>query len=65
MKSIYFIRHGESVANAGGVTMRHDLIPLSEIGLAQAQTIPDKLQIEPSLILVSNFIRTHQTAKPF
>ncbi len=31
MKTLTFIRHGESTANAGGITMAHDAIPLSEI----------------------------------
>lgn len=65
-KTIYFIRHGEkSTANAGGVTMEHSTIPLSDIGLQQAQAIPMLLKVKPSLVLVSEFIRTHQTAQPF
>ena len=27
MKTITFIRHGESIVNAGGVTMANDVIP--------------------------------------
>jgi broad specificity phosphatase PhoE len=32
MTRITFVRHGQSVANAGGVTMEHALIPPSPLG---------------------------------
>ena len=32
MKTLTFIRHGESVANAGGVTMPHHIIPAVRLG---------------------------------
>ena len=64
-KSIYFIRHGESTANAGGITIEHNAIPLSENGLSQAKLIADKLDIKPSMVLVSELIRTQYTAQPF
>ncbi|NOT65661.1 MAG: histidine phosphatase family protein [Methylotenera sp.] len=64
-KTIYFIRHGESTANAGGITMEHSTIPLSDKGLQQAQAIANTLKVEPTLVLASEFIRTHQTAQPF
>lgn len=65
MKTLTFIRHGESIANAGGVTMAHDAIPLSELGKAQAQALAAVLDLQPSRIVVSEFLRTHQTALPF
>lgn len=64
-KTIYFIRHGESTANAGGITMEHSAIPLSDKGLQQAHDIANMLNVEPALVLASEFIRTHQTAQPF
>jgi broad specificity phosphatase PhoE len=64
-KIIYFIRHGESVANAGGITMENKKIPLSSKGLEQSQSVAENLNIKPSQILVSEYLRTHQTAKPF
>jgi alpha-ribazole phosphatase len=64
-KTIYFIRHGESVANAGGITMENKKIPLSSKGLVQAQSVVENFKIMPSQILVSEYLRTHQTAKPF
>lgn len=64
-KIIYFIRHGESVANSGGITMENKKIPLSAKGLEQSQSVAENLNIKPSQILVSEYLRTHQTAKPF
>lgn len=65
MKRITFIRHGESVANAGAITMEHSAIPLSDHGHRQAQLIAQHLPGQPSLILVSPMIRTQQTAEPY
>ncbi|PPD50186.1 MAG: histidine phosphatase family protein [Methylobacter sp.] len=65
MKTITFIRHGQSIANAGGITMAHDAIPLSELGTRQAEALADKFKLQPSAIYVSEFVRTHQTARPF
>ncbi len=65
MKILTFIRHGESIANAGGVTMAHDAIPLSELGKAQAQALATVLDLQPGRIVVSEYVRTHQTALPF
>lgn len=65
MKTLTFIRHGESKANAGGVTIKHELIPLSDAGFAQACSIADSLNMKPSIVLVSELIRTQQTAQYF
>jgi alpha-ribazole phosphatase len=65
MKTITFIRHAESVSNAGGVTMPHDAIPLSDLGYLQARELAALLDVEPAAILVSRLVRTHQTAEPF
>lgn len=65
MKTLTFVRHGESVSNAGGVTMPHNEIPLSELGRLQARALAELLDVTPSTILVSRMVRTHQTAAPF
>jgi broad specificity phosphatase PhoE len=65
MKTITFIRHGQSVANAGGITVAHHAIPLSELGELQATALSKLLPEQPSLILTSSFIRAQQTATPF
>ena len=69
MTTVYCIRHGQSVANAGGVTMEHAAIPLSARGLAQAAALPaafaSVLDVQPSRVLVSSYVRARQTAEPF
>ena len=65
MTRLYFVRHGQSTANAGGVTMEHASIPLSELGLAQTQTLAKLLDVEPVLVLTSTYLRARQTAQPF
>lgn len=64
MKTIWFIRHGESTANAGAATEHHETIPLSEWGAQQAQKISQKFQRQPDLIVSSSFLRARQTAEP-
>jgi len=65
MKTITFVRHAQSIANAGAVTMAHDAIPLSEVGRAQANALAALLEVKPSKVFVSKYIRTHETAEPF
>lgn len=65
MKTITFIRHGQSVANAGGLTVAHHAIPLSGLGELQADVLSTLLPAKPTLILTSSFLREQQTASPF
>jgi broad specificity phosphatase PhoE len=65
MKTITFIRHGESTANAGGITMAHDLIPLSELGERQAQALAGLLPATASKVMASTYLRAQQTATPY
>jgi alpha-ribazole phosphatase len=65
LQTIYFVRHGESTANAGGITMAHDAIPLSAKGLKQGIEVVRHLPNEPSLVLTSGFYRAQQTAKVY
>lgn len=68
MKSLYFIRHGESLANAGGTPLPNADIPLTEKGHAQAKdrlTHWQQLGIRPSHIYHSAMLHTQQTALPF
>lgn len=62
---IYFVRHGQSTANAGGVTMAHAEIPLSELGRRQAALVAELLDVEPNLLLSSTYVRAIETARPF
>ncbi|OPH37796.1 histidine phosphatase family protein [Moraxella equi] len=68
MKSLYFIRHGESLANAGGTPLPNADIPLTEKGHIQAKDRLahwQQLGIRPSRIYHSAMLRTQQTALPF
>lgn len=64
MPLIQLIRHGESIANAGGVSQTPACIPLSERGEAQAAALVAQFPQPPELIVVSSYIRTGQTAAP-
>lgn len=61
---VLLVRHGESVANAGGRTSDHDTNPLTELGRAQARDFAGRLPCTPTLFIISPFLRTHQTAEP-
>ncbi|MBE9590374.1 histidine phosphatase family protein [Moraxella sp. K127] len=68
MQRLYFIRHGESLANAGGTPLPNADIPLTEKGHTQAKnrlTHWQQLGIRPSHIYHSAMLRTQQTALPF
>ena len=62
MKKIWLIRHGESIANAGKPTEDHAAIPLSELGIRQAQALSLQIPEEPGLIVTSPYLRAQQTA---
>jgi len=61
--SIFLIRHAESEANINGKTLSHASIALSENGHKQAQALCSKLA-EIDHVIVSQYLRTHQTATP-
>lgn len=62
---LLFVRHGESTANAGGLTMQDGIIPLSPLGHAQASALALQLPASPSTVLCSPFLRTRETARPY
>lgn len=64
MKKLWLIRHGESTANAGLTTDYTADIPLTGTGWKQAKKIRLLFNQEPSLIIVSPYLRTQQTAAP-
>ncbi|MCD9096506.1 histidine phosphatase family protein [Luteimonas fraxinea] len=65
LREVYFVRHGESHSNAGGITLPHADIPLNETGRAQAVELIDRLPSTPSRILSSPFVRAFDTARPY
>lgn len=64
MKEVWFIRHAESEANAGFISSDPGAIPLTEKGHQQAIAVSKIMPEIPSLIVVSPYIRTQQTAQP-
>lgn len=68
MKSLYFIRHGQSLANTGAKSMPDAEIPLTELGRQQAHDLLSdwqQLNIEPHHIYTSPLLRAKQTAEIF
>jgi probable phosphoglycerate mutase len=64
MKKIYFVRHGESDANAGGIIKPENEIELTEVGHGQAEFVGKraaKLNVE--IIIASTLLRARQTAE--
>jgi 2,3-bisphosphoglycerate-dependent phosphoglycerate mutase len=61
---VILVRHGESVANAGGKTADHISNPLTPLGQTQSRDFARRLDCEPTLIVVSPFVRAQQTAEP-
>lgn len=64
MKEILWIRHGQSVGNAGMPTENRSSFPLSPLGFEQAKALAQKLPITPDLIVSSPFRRAWETAGP-
>jgi probable phosphoglycerate mutase len=61
---IILVRHGQSVANAGGRTADHVSNPLTELGREQSKAFAGRLDCRPTLFIVSPFQRAQQTAEP-
>ncbi len=63
--TLYLIRHGQSQANAGGITLENPVVPLTELGALQAQTLAALLPATPAAIWSSPFKRALDTAAPY
>ena len=63
MKTLYLIRHAQSAANAGGISLPDQEIPLSTEGARQAAELACRLP-ENRHVFVSEMRRTHETATP-
>jgi broad specificity phosphatase PhoE len=64
MTKVRFIRHGESIANAGLATASPAEARLTYRGLEQAYRIATSIEAQPSLIVTSSYVRTIETALP-
>ncbi|MCU1223721.1 MAG: Phosphoglycerate mutase [Edaphobacter sp.] len=61
---IILVRHGQSVANAGGVPDDHISNPLTELGWEQAKSFAEEFSCSPTLFIRSSFLRAQQTSEP-
>ena len=62
--TVYFVRHGETAENAGGVVQGQTDVPLNENGLIQARLVGERLKNEPfDVILSSDLQRAAITAR--
>ncbi len=64
MKTIYFYRHAQSLANAGGVSQLNKQIALSPLGHEQAVRLAKRHSYPQGPVYTSAFLRTQQTAQP-
>lgn len=61
-KKVYFIRHGQSVANANNIISPPDT-PLTDLGIEQAKKVAQKLaNLGVKTVISSNMPRAYQTA---
>jgi broad specificity phosphatase PhoE len=65
VREAWFIRHAESVANAGGRTLEAPTYPLSERGFRQAEQLAAALPGGVDLVVVSPYTRARQTAEAY
>ena len=63
-KRVYFVRHGQSVANRDGVLGGKDTL-LSDEGQEQAARVAERcINIDFDMLIASDFVRAQQTAAP-
>lgn len=63
MKTVYFVRHGESEANAGFATFQGEASQLTEKGRQQAQFIAERCKnLSFDVLLASPAVRCQETA---
>jgi len=62
---VWFIRHTQSQANAGEVTVDPALTALTARGREQAEHIPAAFERPPDLVITSPYLRAQQAAAPF
>ena len=60
----WLVRHGQSAANAGLPSVGHAETPLTALGHRQAREVARRVDRRPDLLIVSPFLRAHETAAP-
>jgi alpha-ribazole phosphatase len=63
--TLYIVRHGQSQANVGGITLENPLVPLTELGELQARAVATLLPAMAAAIWSSPFKRALDTAAPY
>jgi len=61
---VFLVRHGQSQANAGGMTLANPVVPLTELGERQARALAPLLPQRAAGIWSSPFKRALDTAAP-
>ena len=61
---IILVRHGQSLANAGGMCGDHTTNPLTELGREQARAFAESFRGSPTRFIRSHYLRARQTAEP-
>lgn len=61
---IILVRHGQSVANAGGLTSHQLNNPLTELGHEQARSFAEAFSGSPTRFICSHYLRARQTSEP-
>lgn len=64
MKEFWFIRHGESLTNAGMPSESDQTTGLTEKGSQQSGYVTNAIQQAPDLFVISPYLRTQLTAAP-
>ncbi len=64
LREIWWVRHGESVGNAGARTKDPGSYSLTERGFSQANAFAVGMGRRPDLIVVSPYVRAQATAAP-
>ncbi len=62
VRTLYFVRHGQSLANAGAIAMPDADIPLTALGQQQAQMLLARWPLRPARLYSSQIVRARQTA---
>ena len=62
MKTVHFVRHGETEQNKDGIWQGHTNTKLSKIGKAQAKLLSDRLNLKNQTVFTSDLARAKETA---
>lgn len=65
VRTLYFVRHGQSMANAGAFAMADREIQLSALGRQQVQDLLARWPLRPARLYCSQMLRARQTAAYF